>query len=75
MQLKVIQEVITLLVVVAFAWRYLDERLRWNEGTAFALVLGAVGSSPACRDAVKQARSNVAEDGKTYLVIAVRISR
>jgi len=45
-QLKVIQEVITLLVFVAFAWCYLDERLRWNEGTAFALVLGAVVRRP-----------------------------
>jgi uncharacterized protein len=30
-QLKIIQEVITLLVFVAFAWLYLGERLRWNE--------------------------------------------
>ena len=36
------REVITLLVFVAFAWLYLGERLRWNEATAFALVLGAV---------------------------------
>ena len=41
-QLKIIQEVITLLVFVAFAWLYLGERLRWNEAVAFALVLGAV---------------------------------
>ena len=41
-QLKIIQEVITLLVFVAFAWLYLGERLRWNETVAFALVLGAV---------------------------------
>jgi len=40
-------------------------------------VLGAVvvASVPAQRDEVKRARSNVAEDGKTYRVIAVRISR
>ena len=41
-QLKIIQEVITLLVFMAFAWLYLGERLRWNEAVAFALVLGAV---------------------------------
>jgi uncharacterized protein len=41
-QLKIIQEVVTLLVFVAFAWLHLGERLRWNEAIAFALVLGAV---------------------------------
>ena len=41
-QLKIIQEVITLIVFVVFAWLYLGERLRWNEAVAFALVLGAV---------------------------------
>lgn len=41
-QLKIVQEVITLIVFVAFAWLYLGERPRWNEATAFALVLGAV---------------------------------
>jgi uncharacterized protein len=48
-QLKIIQEVITLLVFLAFAWLYLGERLRWNEAVAFALVLGAavVANLPA----------------------------
>ena len=41
-QLKILQEVITLVVFVAFAWFYLGERLRWNEAVAFGLVLGAV---------------------------------
>jgi uncharacterized protein (DUF486 family) len=41
-QLKVMQEVITLVVFSAFAVVYLDERLRWNHFVAFALVLGAV---------------------------------
>ncbi len=41
-QLKIIQEVITLLVFVGFAWLYLGQRLRWNEAAAFALVLIAV---------------------------------
>jgi uncharacterized protein len=41
-QLKIAQEVITLVVFAAFAWLWLGERLRWNEAAAFALVLGAV---------------------------------
>ena len=41
-QLKIAQEVITLLVFVGFAWFWLGERLRWNEAAAFGLVLAAV---------------------------------
>ena len=41
-QLKVAQEVITLLVFAAFDWLWLGERLRWNEAAAFALVFAAV---------------------------------
>jgi uncharacterized protein (DUF486 family) len=41
-QLKVMQEVITLVVFSVFAVVYLDERLRWNHFVAFGLVLGAV---------------------------------
>lgn len=41
-QLKIAQEVITLLVFVGFAWLWLGERLRWNEVAAFGLVLAAV---------------------------------
>ncbi len=41
-QLKIIQEVITLVVFVVFAWLYLGARLRWNEAAAFLLVFGAV---------------------------------
>jgi uncharacterized protein (DUF486 family) len=41
-QLKIIQEVITLIVFVGFAWLYLGQRLRWNEAVAFALVASAV---------------------------------
>jgi uncharacterized protein (DUF486 family) len=29
-------------VFIAFAWVYLGQRLRWNEATAFPLVLVAV---------------------------------
>jgi len=41
-QLKIAQEVITLLVFAGFAWLWLDVQLRWNEVAAFGLVLGAV---------------------------------
>ena len=51
-QLKIIQEVVTLVVFVAFAVLWLGERVRWNYGVAFALILAAVyfaflpGTSP-----------------------------
>jgi len=41
-QLKVIQEVITLIVFVVFAWLVLGERLAWNYAVSFALILLAV---------------------------------
>lgn len=42
-QLKVIQEVLTLLVFSGFATFYLGEELRWNHGVAFFCILLAVG--------------------------------
>ena len=41
-QLKIIQEVITLVVFSLFAWLYLDARLRWNYIAAFVCILAAV---------------------------------
>jgi uncharacterized protein (DUF486 family) len=41
-QLKVIQEVITLVVFAVFAVLYLNETLKWNHFAAFACVLAAV---------------------------------
>lgn len=41
-QLKVIQEVITLLVFAVFSVSYLREPLRWNYVVGFALILAAV---------------------------------
>ena len=41
-QLKVIQEVITLVVFGFFSVYYLREELRWNHLVAFLLLLGAV---------------------------------
>ena len=41
-QLKIIQEVISLVVFSLFAVAILGERLRWNHAVAFLLLLGAV---------------------------------
>jgi uncharacterized protein (DUF486 family) len=41
-QLKIMQEVITLIVFAVFATRYLKEPLRWNYLVGFALILAAV---------------------------------
>ena len=41
-QLKLMQEVITLLVFCAFAVLYLGEKLKWNHFAAFACVIAAV---------------------------------
>jgi uncharacterized protein (DUF486 family) len=42
-ELKTIQEIITLLVFVAFSVLYLGEAIRWNHAVGFALIgLGAV---------------------------------
>jgi uncharacterized protein (DUF486 family) len=42
-ELKMIQEVITLVVFVSFSLTWLGEPPRWNHGVAFVLLLGAVG--------------------------------
>ena len=41
-QLKVIQEIITLLTFSVFAVTYLDQKLCWNHFFAFLLIVGAV---------------------------------
>ena len=42
-QLKIMQEAITLVVFVAFSVVFLpEEKLRWNHGVGFALLLAAV---------------------------------
>lgn len=41
-QLKVIQEVITLLVFAVFSVAYMKEALRWNHLVSFLFILGAV---------------------------------
>jgi uncharacterized protein len=41
-QLKIIQEVLTLVVFVVFAYVYLGERLRWNYAASFMCIFGAV---------------------------------
>jgi uncharacterized protein (DUF486 family) len=41
-QLKVFQEVITLVVFVVFAWTYLGQKPQWNHGLAFVLIAAGV---------------------------------
>jgi uncharacterized protein len=41
-QLKIIQEVITLLVFAVFSLLYLKEAFRWNYAVAFLMIIGAV---------------------------------
>ncbi len=41
-ELKVMQEVITLVVFAAFSWLYLKEELRWNHAVSFLFMIGAV---------------------------------
>lgn len=41
-QLKITQEVITIVVFIVFAALYLKEPMRWNHVAAFGLILGAV---------------------------------
>lgn len=41
-QLKIIQEVITIIVFCGFAMLYLGEKIRWNHYAAFVCVLAAV---------------------------------
>jgi Uncharacterized protein conserved in bacteria len=41
-QLKILQEAITLVVFVGFAWLVLKEKLTWNYAVSFALILAAV---------------------------------
>ena len=41
-ELKILQEVITLIVFTAFAYLYLNVPLRWNHLAAFGCILGAV---------------------------------
>ncbi len=41
-QLKTIQEVITLVVFAVFSWLYLGQKLQWNHFVGFGLIVGAV---------------------------------
>lgn len=41
-QLKILQECITLVVFVVFAWAVLKEKLTWNYAVSFALILLAL---------------------------------
>ena len=51
-QLKIAQEVITLIVFVGFAWLVLGEKLTWNYAVSFLLILAAVYFAVAFKPAV-----------------------
>ena len=51
-QLKIIQECVTLVVFVGFAWILLKERLTWNYAVSFALIVLAVWFAVAFRPAL-----------------------
>lgn len=40
-QLKIIQEIITLIVFAVFSVLYLKEEIRWNYAVAFLMIIGA----------------------------------
>ena len=75
-ELKTIQEVVTLLVFVAFSWLYLREPLGWNHIVGFALIaLGAAvvflakaqrSSSPGTAPARGSFRSKPHAKERTY---------
>ncbi len=50
-QLKVVQEAITLLVFVGFAWLVLKEKLTWNYAVSFVLIFAAVWFAVAFKPA------------------------
>lgn len=54
-QLKIAQEVITLLVFVVFAWLVLGEKLTWNYAVSFAFILAAVYFAVAFKPAAPAA--------------------
>src|SRR5882757_1422689 len=41
-QLKIIQECVTLIVFVVFAYFYLGEAIKWNYAVSFLFIVGAV---------------------------------
>jgi uncharacterized protein len=51
-QLKIIQECVTLSVFVVFAWIVLKEKLTWNYGVSFALIVLAVWFATAFKPSV-----------------------
>lgn len=57
-QLKVMQEIITLVVFSVFAVTYLDQKLSWNHLIAFLLIVGAVMFVRV--DPANQSQTNVA---------------
>ena len=64
---QIIQECVTLVVFVVFAYFYLREPIRWNYALSFACIVGAVffafwggGDNPACARTLRRACDEVA---------------
>ena len=53
-QLKIMQECITLVVFVGFAWIVLKERLTWNYAVSFGLIILAVWFAVAFKPGLEQ---------------------
>ena len=70
-QLKVMQEVVTLLVFALFSVWYLKEQLRWNDVVGFALILAAVffvfGFRAETRRPARPATAELLENDSTVL--------
>jgi uncharacterized protein (DUF486 family) len=63
-QLKVMQEAITLLVFVGFAWVYFKQQPNWRTGLAVLLVLAAVAVVPRKTDDVQEPASVEQKEAK-----------
>ena len=74
-QLKLLQECITLVVFVGFAWIVLKERLTWNYAVSFGLLLLAVWFATAFRSWLAQAWTSVIVPRSTSTVNIVPPNR
>ncbi len=59
-QLKIIQEAVTLVVFVVFAWLVLKERLTWNYAVSFGFIVLAVVFATAFKPAAPSTRDSAA---------------
>lgn len=74
-QLKITQEVITVIVFVVFAALYLKEPIRWNHVAAFALILGAVALVFGVKSPNRAMQSSLHSSAKDGSVNGSHVSR